>query len=76
MPLEIRGAHFLIRSAQLLRKTRLEQALTELTKNYSVFSVGMAFSLHFVFYLILYISALLVNKRVHLCFQMTTTLLT
>ena len=43
MPLEIRGAHFLIRSAQLLRKTRLEQALTELTKNYSVFSVGMAF---------------------------------
>ena len=27
MPLEIRGAHFLIRSAQLVRKTRLEQAL-------------------------------------------------
>jgi len=27
MPLEIRGAHFLIRSAQLLRKTRLEKAL-------------------------------------------------
>ena len=26
MPLEIRGAHFLIRSAQLVRKTRLEQA--------------------------------------------------
>jgi len=24
MPLEIRGAHFLIRSAQLVRKTRLE----------------------------------------------------
>jgi len=27
MPLEIRGAHFLIRSAQLVRKTRLELAL-------------------------------------------------
>jgi len=27
MPLEIRGAHFLIRSAQLERKTRLELAL-------------------------------------------------
>ena len=27
MPLEIRGAHFLIRSAQLVRGTRLEQAL-------------------------------------------------
>jgi len=27
MPLEIRGAHFLIRSAQLVRKTRLERAL-------------------------------------------------
>ena len=27
MPLEIRGAHFLIRNAQLVRKTRLEQAL-------------------------------------------------
>ena len=27
MPLEIRGAHFFIRSAQLVRKTRLEQAL-------------------------------------------------
>jgi len=27
MPLEIRGAHFLIRSAQLVRETRLEQAL-------------------------------------------------
>ena len=24
MPLEIRGAHFLIRSAQLVRRTRLE----------------------------------------------------
>jgi len=24
MPLEIRGAHFLIQSAQLVRKTRLE----------------------------------------------------
>ena len=31
----------------------------------SVFSVGMDFSLHFVFYLILYISALVANKRVH-----------
>jgi len=30
----------------------------------SVFSVGMDFSLHFVFYLILYISALAANKRV------------
>jgi len=27
MPLEIRGAHFLIRSAQLVRGTRLEWAL-------------------------------------------------
>jgi len=27
MPLEIRGTHFLIRSAQLVRETRLEQAL-------------------------------------------------
>jgi len=27
MPLEIRGAHFLIRSAQLVRGTRLEYAL-------------------------------------------------
>jgi len=27
MPLEIRAAHFLIRSAQLVRGTRLEQAL-------------------------------------------------
>jgi len=27
MPLEIWGAHFLIRSAQLVRGTRLEQAL-------------------------------------------------
>ena len=27
MPLEIRGAHFLIRSAQFVRVTRLEQAL-------------------------------------------------
>ena len=27
MPLEIRGAHFLIRSAQLVRKTRLGKAL-------------------------------------------------
>ena len=27
MPLEIRGTHFLIRSAQLVRKTRLEYAL-------------------------------------------------
>jgi len=34
----------------------------------SVFSVGMAFSLHFVFYLILYISALVANKRVHYSF--------
>ena len=31
----------------------------------SVISVGMANSLHFVFYLILYISALVANKRVH-----------
>ena len=29
MPLEIRGAHFLIRSAQLVRGTRLESALNE-----------------------------------------------
>jgi len=29
MPLEIRGAHFLIRSAQLVRETRLELALEE-----------------------------------------------
>jgi len=28
----------------------------------------MAFSLHFVFYLILYISALVANKRVHLLY--------
>jgi len=28
-----------------------------------VFSVGMTFSLHFVFYLILYISALVANKH-------------
>ena len=33
-------------------------------KRVSVFSVGVAF-LHFVFYLILYISALVANKRVH-----------
>ena len=33
-------------------------------KQVSVFSVGVAF-LHFVFYLILYISALVANKRVH-----------
>jgi len=32
MPLEIRGAHFLIRSAQLVRGTRLEQALHQLVK--------------------------------------------
>jgi len=29
MPLEIRGAHFLIRSAQLVRGTRLEKALPQ-----------------------------------------------
>jgi len=29
MPLEIRGAHFLIRSAQLVRGTRLEYALND-----------------------------------------------
>jgi len=31
-----------------------------------MFSVDMAISLHFVFYLILYISALVANKRVHI----------
>jgi len=31
----------------------------------SVFSVGMASCLHFMFYLILYISALVANKRGH-----------
>ena len=30
-----------------------------------MFSVRVAFSLHFVFYLIFYISALVTNKRVH-----------
>ena len=34
MPLEIRGAHFLIRSAQLVRGTRLEQALVLCQTNY------------------------------------------
>ena len=36
MPLEIRGAHFLIRSAQLVRGTRLEQALVYCTERLSL----------------------------------------
>jgi len=39
MPLEIRGAHFLIRSAQLVRGTRLEKALYSETKLGLVLSV-------------------------------------
>ena len=35
MPLEIRGAHFLIRSAQLVRKTRLEWALARTNQQYT-----------------------------------------
>jgi len=34
MPLEIQGAHFFIRSAQLVRKTRLEYALVVYLMNY------------------------------------------
>ena len=43
MPLEIRGAHFLIRSAQLVRGTRLEQALRQITykQNFS-FQTGLS----------------------------------
>jgi len=39
MPLEIRGAHFLIQSAQLVRGTRLEKALYSETKLGLVLSV-------------------------------------
>ena len=44
MPLEIRGAHFLIRSAQLVRGTRLEWALIKIPGRQlapSFWSVGL-----------------------------------
>ena len=43
MPLEIRGAHVLIRSAQLVRKTRLESALAtvdSVTSLHTIHSYG------------------------------------
>jgi len=41
MPLEIRGAHFLIRSAQLLRGTRLEYALVSTQRTMDVYETSL-----------------------------------
>ena len=42
MPLEIRGAHFLIRSAQLVRGTRLEYALVSTQRTMDVYETSLS----------------------------------